>query len=85
MWSALAVRRTGCPFCENTDDQRLGTLEVEDEAGLRIAYCESCKGYLKTLDGQAPELLLSDWSSFHLDVLARDRGLKRLADSLYQL
>jgi len=77
--------RAACPFCENTDDRQLGTLEVEDEAGLRIDYCESCKGYLKTLDGQATEFLLSDWSSFHLDVLARDRGLKPLANSLYQL
>jgi FdhE protein len=29
-------------------------------------------------------LLLSDWSSLHLDVLAADRGLKRLAASLYE-
>jgi hypothetical protein len=27
--------------------------------------------------------LLSDWSSLHLDLIAHDRGLKRLAGSLY--
>lgn len=32
----------------------------------------------------AMSLLLSDWSSLHLDVLAVDRGLKRLAASLYE-
>ena len=29
-------------------------------------------------------LLLSDWSSLHLDLIAHDRGLKRLAASLYE-
>jgi hypothetical protein len=27
----------------------------------------------------------ADWTSLHLDVIARDRGLKRLASSLYEL
>jgi len=29
--------------------------------------------------------LLADWTSLHLDLLARNRGLKRLADSLYEV
>jgi FdhE protein len=58
---------------------------VEGESGLRIDHCASCGGYLKTYDGHGHErLLLSDWSSLHLDVLAADRGLKRLAASLYE-
>jgi FdhE protein len=78
-------RRTGCPFCE-ADVQRLAALAVAGEAGLRIDHCESCRGYLKTYDGQGDEaLLLSDWTSLHLDVVARDRGLKRLAASLYEI
>jgi hypothetical protein len=28
--------------------------------------------------------LLSDWSSLHIDLIAHDRGLKRLAASLYE-
>jgi len=78
-------RRTACPFCEN-DSLRLGSVRIEDQAGLRIDHCEPCRGYLKTLDGQADEgLLLADWSSLHLDVIAQDRGLKRLAGSLFDL
>jgi FdhE protein len=78
-------KRTCCPFCE-TDAQRLETLVVEGESGLRIDHCASCGGYIKTYDGQGNEsLFLSDWSSLHLDVLASDRGLKRLATSLYEL
>jgi FdhE protein len=78
-------KRTGCPFCES-DSQRLASVTVEGEAGLRIDYCESCRGYLKTYDGQGNEaILLSDWTSLHLDLLAHDRGLKQLAVSLYEL
>ena len=77
-------KRTGCPFCE-TDSQRLASVTIEGEPGLRIDHCESCGGYLKTYDGQGNEtLLLSDWSSLHLDLIAHDRGLKRLAASLYE-
>jgi FdhE protein len=77
--------RTGCPFC-GQDSQTLAILAVEGEAGLRIDHCGSCRGYLKTYAGEGAEsVLLSDWTSLHLDVLARDRGLERWAGSLYDL
>jgi len=77
-------KRTGCPFCD-TDAQRLASVTIEGEPGLRIDHCESCGGYLKTYQGEGNEaLLLSDWSSLHLDLIAHDRGLKRLAASLYE-
>ena len=78
-------RRTQCPFCE-ADSQRSSAFTVEGEAGLRIDYCEACKGYLKTYAGTGNEqLLLADWSSLHLDLLAHDRGLNRFATSLYDV
>lgn len=78
-------RRTQCPYCEN-DAQRLSVVAIDGEGGLRLDVCEECKGYLKTYDGQGNEaVLLADWTSLHLDLLARDRGLKRLAASLYEL
>jgi FdhE protein len=78
-------RRTNCPFCE-TEDHRLLTLAIEGESRLRIDYCEACSGYLKTYTGEGSEaVFLADWTSIHLDVIARDRGLKRLAASLYAL
>jgi FdhE protein len=77
-------RRTGCPFCENADDHKLSILSVEGQRGLRIDYCQACHGYLKTYNGQGEEsILLADWTSLHLDILARDRGLLTLAASLY--
>jgi FdhE protein len=79
-------RRTGCPFCETADDHRLSALAIEGEKYLRIDYCQSCRAYLKTYNGEGSEtFFLSDWTSLHLDVIACDRGLKRLANSLYEL
>ena len=79
-------RRTGCPFCDDQDEHRLSVVAVEGEGGLRIDYCETCSAYLKTYDGEGSEsVLLADWTSVHLDLIARDRGLKRLAASLYDL
>jgi FdhE protein len=79
-------RRIGCPFCESVDDHRLSVLAIEGEKSLRLDYCQSCGAYLKTYDGEGNEsLFLADWSSLHLDIIARDRGLKRLANSLHEL
>ena len=84
--SRWRYRRTGCPFCQSVDNHRLAVVAVEGEAGLRIDYCEACSGYVKTYEGQGSEsVLLADWTSLHLDVIARDRGLNRCAGSLYQL
>ena len=77
--------RTKCPFCE-ADSQKLSIITVAGEGGLRIDYCPSCKGYLKTYAGRGDEpLMLSDWSSLHLDIAAQQRGLERMAASLYEL
>jgi len=79
-------QRTKCPFCESPEDHRISIITVEGEGGLRIDYCESCRGYLKTYDAEGnEEVMLADWTSIHLDVIARDRGLNRLAASLYEL
>jgi FdhE protein len=77
--------RTRCPFCENEDNQHLASLVIEGEASLRIDHCESCRGYIKTYIGGGNDFLLEDWTSLHLDLAAQDRGLKRMAASIYQL
>ena len=75
-------RRTQCPFCEN-DSHRLAGIRVDGEPALRVDHCTECRGYLKTYVGQGEEaLLLADWTSLHLDLLAHERGLERKATSL---
>jgi FdhE protein len=78
-------KRTDCPFCES-DDHQHATVAIEGDTSLRIDYCEACGGYLKTYNGEGSEaVFLADWTSVHLDLIARDRGLKRLAASMYAL
>ena len=82
-WS---FRRIGCPRCGNDDSGRLAILEVEGEEGLRLDFCENCKGYLKTYSGSGdPPRWLADWTTLHLDIIARQRGYQRKGNSLYQL
>jgi FdhE protein len=78
-------RRVGCPFCGNESGARVDVLEVEGEE-LRLDACQECRGYVKTYTGAGQEaLFLADWSTLHLDLLARERGFQRRGESLYDL
>lgn len=82
-WS---FRRIGCPFCGNDEAGRMDVLEVEGEERLRIDSCQDCKGYVKTVVGEGEEeVFLADWTTLHLDLVARERGLERKGASLYDL
>jgi FdhE protein len=80
-------RRVACPHCLNEAADRLGALELEEGGTpLRLEYCDDCKGYVKTYAAEGDEaLLLSDWSTLHLDALAAARGLRRAGASLFAL
>ncbi|WP_242343302.1 formate dehydrogenase accessory protein FdhE [Anaeromyxobacter terrae] len=81
-----AFKRVACPFCGNDDANEMGVLELDQEPGLRLDVCERCKGYVKTYTGTRDlDLVLSDWPTLHLDVLARERGYERRGASLYEL
>lgn len=77
--------RTRCPFCEVETHTR-ATVTVDDDPRLRIDYCESCGGYLKTYAGHGDEaVLLADWTTLHLELAAAARGWRRAAVSLYEI
>ncbi len=44
-----AFRRLGCPFCGNDDPKELAFFPSEDKV-YRLAVCERCRRYLKTMD-----------------------------------
>lgn len=79
-------RRIACAHCGNHDATKLAVMELEGEPALRLDVCEECKGYVKTYTetGEEP-LMLADWSSLHLDVLAKEKGYERKGASLYEL
>ena len=81
-----AARRLGCPHCGGEDGGALGILAAEEEAGLRLEVCGSCRGYVKTWVGADGEsFLLSDWATLHLDAAAAERGYRRAGAGLYAL
>lgn len=80
-------KRLACPHCASEDVSRLGVLELDGlETVLRIDSCEECSGYVKTYTGDGDEaLFLADWTTLHLDALAKERGLRRAGVSLFAL
>jgi FdhE protein len=78
--------RTSCPSCGNHDQDKLEIFELPQEENFRIDVCRECNGYIKTYLSEGDEdLLLADWSTLHLDVIAGQEGLQRRANSLYEL
>jgi hypothetical protein len=57
-----------------------GSSPVAPAKVLRDSFCDELRD---DYAGQA--FFLADWTSLHLDIIAQDRGLKRLANSLYEL
>jgi FdhE protein len=83
--SEWRFRRIGCPHCGNDVSDRLSATEVEGE-DLRIDSCEECRGYVKTYIGNDPRAAaLADWTTLHLDLLAQERGYRRLGASLVEV
>jgi FdhE protein len=79
-----------CPFCGETDHERLGYLAPEGEGQTRtVEVCRSCKGYVKTLATVRPvapwAVLLEDLASIPLDLAALERGYQRPERSAYDL
>jgi FdhE protein len=77
-------QRIGCPFCGNENPQRLDALEIDGEAGFRLDACGDCRGYTKTWLGEGDDAFaLADWTTLHLDALAREHGLARAGPCLW--
>jgi FdhE protein len=71
--------RLACPFCGGRDPGDISFFTT-GETGYRVDYCESCHGYVKTVDQRQ---LAEEWPweivevvTWHLDSLAERRGLK---------
>lgn len=79
-------KRMGCPFCRNEDDHRISIIEPAETPELRLDTCAECKGYLKTYTGEGnEEVVLADWSTLHLDAVAKNKGFRRIGYQRYRL
>ena len=71
-----------CPYCGESDHERLGTLVLDEKlTSFSVDTCSSCRGYVKsitTLQAIPPfDLLLRDLETLELDLAAADRGYTR--------
>jgi len=75
------LRRIGCAYCDEGDQNKLKLFRVAEYPGVRVDVCETCKMYIKTLDfrelDQKSLPALDDMASVALDVLAQQQGYKR--------
>lgn len=75
--------RLQCPFCGNDDAQQLGNLEPEGQETYRIAVCQRCKGYLRTVDERklpnevVANLVLEDIATLPLSFVAEREGYQQ--------
>ncbi len=72
------LHRLQCPYCDNRYHESLGYIGVEEQPQNRITYCNLCKFYFKQIDTRelayAPYLPLEEWTTLHLDIIARKEG-----------
>jgi formate dehydrogenase maturation protein FdhE len=76
-------RRLHCPFCGNDNQNDLGYLCSEADEVYRVNYCNKCKLYLKVVDirkkGNVYSYPIEDILTLPLDILAQEKGYKRLS------
>ena len=81
------VRRLSCPFCNETDFEKLSFFTSDQEPGFRIDVCTSCSMYVKTSDFRSLDKVslpvIDDLESLVLDVLAADKGYSRPTNSCW--
>ncbi len=81
------VPRLACPFCGETDHNKLSFYDSPDEPGFRIDACLSCRNYIKTTDFRNLDKTsipsLDDLESLHMDILARQRSFQRPTLSIW--
>ncbi len=72
--------RIKCPYCDNTDMEKLGYFTVEDNEKVRVNYCQKCCQYYKIFDVRKFHadgdvvLTIHNLASLDYDLLARREG-----------
>jgi formate dehydrogenase maturation protein FdhE len=80
--------RLGCLSCGETDVDKLPVFRTESTDPARIDACDSCHGYVKTIDLTRDAmacLIADDLASVSLDLWAREQGYHRLRPNLLRL
>jgi FdhE protein len=77
-WHQWNVPRQFCPLCNNPTPRGQNYFTAQGDKAWRVDFCESCKGYIKTVDTReiarycyAP---LEQVATLHLDIKAQELG-----------
>jgi FdhE protein len=76
------VARSGCPLCGGRDSARQKVLVFEKEEEFKIATCDLCRSYIKTVDAGVVAKLspeIADLMSLPLDIIVQEQGYARRA------
>ena len=83
-----AAPRLGCLNCGETEVDKLPVFRTETTDPARIDACDSCHGYVKTIDLTRDALacvIADDLASVSLDLWAREQGYQRIRPNLLRL
>ncbi len=75
--------RLACPWCETSEREALNLLRLSEGDPRWIETCESCRGYIKTVDERKLPLsetiipVVEEAATLHLDLLAEKEGYIR--------
>jgi formate dehydrogenase maturation protein FdhE len=73
-------KRTGCPYCGNTDPKSLRYYPAGEKKFYRLYVCDACNRYLKAVDqriaGNANDLIAEPILTWSLDKAAREKGYR---------
>lgn len=73
-------KRTGCPYCQNSDPVKLRYYPAGEKKAYRLYVCDSCKRYLKAVDlriaGSSFDLIAGPILTWSLDKAAREKGYR---------
>jgi FdhE protein len=78
-------RRLVCPGCGEENDKKLLVFTASEFDYIRVACCETCKTYIKTIDltkNGHGEALVDELASASLDLWAREQGYAKLQPNL---
>ena len=81
-WQSLRIK---CPACGEEDPKKLPVFSAQERLGARVEACETCRGYVKSIDltldaRQIPEI--DDLATLALDLWAAEQGFERLEPGL---
>ena len=78
---AWQVQRIKCPACGEEDPEKLPTFSAPPHPIARIEACDTCKGYVKSIDltqDMRPVPEIDELLSVSLDLWAVEQGYERL-------